>query len=1206
MLSMIVCACFISSCTVTDSSKKQTATLTINDMSKIYDGVAVEAKYSTNSDGDITILYKENGNDNYSTVAPVNAGNYEIKITITETENYYSISDEAAFTISKADPVVNVDYTIPTGLAILSGQKLSSIDLSAYNLSWTNEEIVVTEAGTYYATFTPIDSTNYNIITNIEINLSIVNNLVDIPTLSTSFDYDGTEKTISITNISNFNSEKMMIVEGDSSLSATNAGTYSIVVSLLDTTNYAWSDGTTSNKIISWTISPIKVSEPIVTNTNFTYDGTEKAVTINYDSNYVTQTGTTSATDANTYTITFSLKDQTGNYVWESDNSYVNLSYTWKINKKQIENVTAANTSFVYNGEEQLLNISNYNSEYMTQTGSISATNVGNYTVTYSLNNTNEVTNYAWTDGTIDDITISWEITPMTISIPTITNSALTYTGEELSPTLSYDSNYVGISSESTTKALQKGTYLITFVLNDKTNITWSDGTTNDISYTWTISNETINIPTLSASFDYDGTEKTISTANISNFNSEKMMIVEESSTLSATNAGTYNIIIALLDTTNYAWNDGTTSNKALTWFINEVETTYDFSVTYTKGTDNCYTISENNTTGEYTITFGTIAADTSYTLSGNLNGNIVIDVDETETYKFTLVLSDVTITSAYNSPIFINTASKVVINASEGTTNTIIDNREAIGSDSTQKSAAIYSAVDLNLSGSGTLNITSVNNNGVNTKDDLQVKNQTLNVTCVDNALKGNDEVSIESGTITLIATDGDGIKTSNNGLSSKLNQKGNVIISGGNITIYSGSDGIDAAYDVIISGDSTVVNIYTTSEYAGDKVSSIGSVVSGTYYILVNSSYTYTYSIRYKTTSGYTMVNADTTASKTSSGYNYYPVDTVAGATSFEVYVYTSDQTQGSISDYYVVSSSKALNANYDTLQITSISSSSISTSWTLYETSSSSNSDKLVYSTKGLKANNEITISGGTITIYAYDDAIHANNDEIIESTSTTGSGSVNLTGGTIYVKTHDDGIHADGTLTIDGATVIVEESYEGLEGNIINVVSGTATVTASDDGVNGQSEINVSGGRLDVTVNPNGDTDGIDSNGTITISGGIVITRGPNNQNACPLDADGTITITGGTTIIIGYTSSSSSSGSSSNRPGGGPGGNPFGGGASEGSLDVSSELTTTQSNSSGLSSGEHTITIGSETITYTNAYTYSGYTTVYSTESATIS
>lgn len=241
--------------------------------------------------------------------------------------------------------------------------------------------------------------------------------------------------------------------------------------------------------------------------------------------------------------------------------------------------------------------------------------------------------------------------------------------------------------------------------------------------------------------------------------------------------------------------------------------------------------------------------------------------------------------------------------------------------------------------------------------------------------------------------------------------------------------------------------------------------------------------------------------------------------------------------------------------------------------------------------------IVIEGGTFNINTVDDALHVN------------SGSAIISGGTITINTSDDGIHADDTLKISGsANINVETSYEGIEAETIDISGGTTTINALDDGVNATNsdlseseqkticQINISGGRLDVTVSPSGDRDGIDSNGGIKITGGVVVTRGPNSQMASPIDAANAIAVTGGTLIVLGNAPGSSGGW---RAPGGGPGGGPGGEGT------FSTTLTKTQSSSSGLSIGDHTVTVGSEVTSYYNAYKYSGYTTVYASASATI-
>lgn len=73
---------------------------------------------------------------------------------------------------------------------------------------------------------------------------------IAIPTLNISapFAYDGNEHTPEILG---FDSEKM-IISGQTS--GVNAGIYKIKIELLDSDNYAWSDGTITAKTLSWTI----------------------------------------------------------------------------------------------------------------------------------------------------------------------------------------------------------------------------------------------------------------------------------------------------------------------------------------------------------------------------------------------------------------------------------------------------------------------------------------------------------------------------------------------------------------------------------------------------------------------------------------------------------------------------------------------------------------------------------------------------------------------------------------------------------------------------------------------------------------------------------------------------------------------------------------------------------------------------------------
>ena len=190
-----------------------------------------------------------------------------------------------------------------------------------------------------------------------------------------------------------------------------------------------------------------------------------------------------------------------------------------------------------------------------------------------------------------------------------------------------------------------------------------------------------------------------------------------------------------------------------------------------------------------------------------------------------------------------------------------------------------------------------------------------------------------------------------------------------------------------------------------------------------------------------------------------------------------------------------------------------------------SSGSGTDKTTYSSKGIKAENDITISGGTVTVYAMDDGIHANSGEKLDNGSLS-TGCVTISGGTLTVTSADDGIHSDAELTVSGGTVVIAEAHEGMEGNVVTISGGTVRINATDDGINapkGGSKplVSITGGYLEITT-PSGDTDAIDSNGSFTMSGGFALIKGGAAMGgmAGSVDVDGSITVTGGTIIALG--------------------------------------------------------------------------------------
>jgi hypothetical protein len=496
-----------------------------------------------------------------------------------------------------------------------------------------------------------------------------------------------------------------------------------------------------------------------------------------------------------------------------------------------------------------------------------------------------------------------------------------------------------------------------------------------------------------------------------------------------------------------------------------KTEITGEFSITSTDGS----TITQNDSI--YTITQAG-----EYTVTGLLSeGQIVVNADDNA--EITIVLNGTSITCSNGSPIYIKNADNVKIKSEENTYNCIVDARAESddnpdNSSSENGNAAIYAACDLKLVGKGALSVTGNYNNGIQSKDDISIKNVTIKVNAVNNAIKGNDEVAIESGEIIAISRKGDGIKTSNSSLSTKGKQKGNVIISSGNIDIYAACDGIDAAYGVDVSGDGNL-NIYT------DTYSDYSEAVA-----------------------------ADNSGSSANS------VGTPPDMNNAQ-----NNGNMGNPPDMNNSSSNPGMKGNFGGGNRAANG---------MPGNNSPGNSSKKSYSTKGIKADSEINISGTAINISSTDDGIHANSDSGVLETGEDGKGIISISGGTITISTGDDGIHADKELNITDGYINVLTSYEGLEAITINISGGQSFIYAADDGINactgdGSSTplINITGGYIDVTTG-SGDTDGIDSNDSYTQSGGMVFVKGGSSsgQVSGSIDVDGNITITGGTCVALG--------------------------------------------------------------------------------------
>ncbi|MBQ8924349.1 MAG: hypothetical protein IJ053_06090, partial [Lachnospiraceae bacterium] len=591
-----------------DSTETSVYTLVINEpatapvltgWSGTYDGNAHSVTASGASGGTVNYRTSTDGSTwgSWSTTVPsrIDAGTTYVQ-AITKGDSTHSDSSVTTSVQITIDPktvtngiqaISNQTYTgsnITPSITVKDGNTV--IAATEYNVSYSNNKDVGT------ATVTVSDKTGGNYTVSGSTTFTITKAPLTITANDKTITYGDAPASNGVSYGGFLGTDSDSVLNGDLTYSYTytqnqDAGEYAITPGGVTAANYdvTFVDG----KLI---VNPKSVNIPQLSDTEKVYNGEYLSPTVSaYDNALITQDGVVSAKGTGSYLVYWSLNNTT-NYKW-SDNSITDKNATWSISPKNIT-VTADDKSKIF-GEEDPEFTYSVSENGIVGSDTLSNINLsreaGNNVGTYAINanqsdGSNPNYNITFVQGTLTIGTKN--ITPeVTLSQDTFTYNRgqqtptvyVRYNGTDMN-TSDYEVLYStdGNNFTTTIDSKNKGTYYIKVVAKDSGNYNF-----DSITETYTINPKPIDASMVTLTderYVYDGNEKqpvvTVKDGSVLSNNTEYE--IDASSTASATNYGTYHIVVNGIGnyTGSYTavWSITKKDIEGVT--INSVETTYD------------------------------------------------------------------------------------------------------------------------------------------------------------------------------------------------------------------------------------------------------------------------------------------------------------------------------------------------------------------------------------------------------------------------------------------------------------------------------------------------------------------------------------------------------------------------------------------------------------------------------------------------------
>ena len=437
---------------------------------------------------------------------------------------------------------------IPTkpGMSMNNGGIVLDI-INFYNITYINGTLTVENATLTVTANNQTYTYNSNAQGAAITATSVNNQPVTIKYGSTSGSYTSTSAP-QITNVSE--SPKTVYYQVMAPNHATKTGSYTITMNKAD--NGITVTATQSGSSAFSTSAQTKTITA-ATNANGTVS---YSITSQPTGNYFSISGTTLTAKASTPKGSYPIVITASASGDENHNAgSKTITYTWTIGSQTIEKPTISNNSKTYNTQSQSPTLTGYDSSKMIQSGTTSAIDAGSYSVIYSIK---DIANYVWSDGTSDDVVLTWTIAKYNLSNATIGSlSGGIYDGSPKEPIAQVT---VPIPSSSSPTKLNEDEFSWSYSNNINAGTDTATATisakSSSINYTgsksvnFSIGNATMTVTAVPYESQYDGVAH----------NASVKVNVAGATVKSGTSSGTYGTTDSTNTTVNTAVALGATS----------------------------------------------------------------------------------------------------------------------------------------------------------------------------------------------------------------------------------------------------------------------------------------------------------------------------------------------------------------------------------------------------------------------------------------------------------------------------------------------------------------------------------------------------------------------------------------------------------------------------------------------------------------------